>query len=61
MRSGLRDLHGIETSLFGVVGPTSRAEIAQEPDFSSPSSFPDGDEIEPAVVVEVDGRDAPAV
>ena len=45
---------------FGVVGPTPRAEIAQEPDFTSSFRLAYRDEINPAVIVVVNCRNSPA-
>src|SRR5580700_10848689 len=45
---------------FGDVGPAFCAEVAEQAEFASSAGFAGGHEIEPAVVVVVDGGDAPA-
>ena len=56
----LREFDGIEMHFFGDVGPAFCAEIAEQAEFAAAAGFAGGDEIEPAVVVVIDGGNSPA-
>src|SRR5579872_1388544 len=45
---------------LGDVGPAFCAEIAEQPQFGARAGFTHSDEIEPAVIVIIDGGDAPS-
>jgi len=57
--AGLPELDLVETDVAGDVLPSVRAEVAEQADFA-PALFglADGDEVNPAVVVVVEGGDA---
>ena len=55
------ELNLVEADVGGDVFETIRAEIAEEPDFTfTVGSFADRDQIDPAVVVVIEGGDAPS-
>jgi len=58
--AGLLKLEAVEMNLAGDIGKTGRAEIAQQTDFAAGPGLTNGDEVEPAVIVVVDGGDPEA-
>ena len=56
----MSEFDGVEMRVFGDVGPALRAEIAQQAEFAAGGGFAGGDDVEPAVVVIVEGRNSPA-
>ena len=57
--AGIFELNLVETNIGGDVFETIRSEIAKQPHFAFAFfRFADGDQIDPAVVVVVDGGDA---
>ena len=58
--AGLGELHGVEMHVFGYVSPTAGAEIAEQAQFSAAGGFSGGNQIEPAVIVVIEGRYSPA-
>ena len=56
----LVQLHRVELHVFRHIGPTRRAEVPQEAEFTTTVRLTRGNKIEPAVVVIIKRRNAPA-
>jgi len=56
----LRKFDGVQVDFFGDIRPAFCAEVAEEAEFAAAFGFASGYEIEPAVVVIIDGGNSPA-
>src|ERR1700688_1007897 len=56
----LSKFDGVEMRVFGDVGPTLISQIAEKAKFAAVAGFACGDDVEPAVIIVIDGRDSPS-